>query len=395
MNARPSVLLILLLIGFPQISETIYTPALPSIADALGVPNYQVQWTLSIYFAGFAIGVLLWGRLSDRLGRRPAMLLGLFVYAMGSAACLVPWGIEWMLAMRFVQAAGASAGSVVTQTMIRECWQGQERAKLFAVIGMAISLTPALGPFIGGYLNEFFGWQSNFAVLVFIGGWILFQSLLSLPETKPAKFATAIESLPKVLWRMLKDPHVMACAWAIGAMNGLLFSYYAEAPFVFIDNLHLTPSQYGWLGIVVSLSSLSGFFLSHRLIGRLSARTIVLLGNGILISSALVLLLGVSWLELSRLPTWLAVVCIMLPYAGIILGGMSFVNPVMLSHALQDYHELLGTAGALLGFIYYLYVALLTWLMGYLHDGSLVRMPQYFLVLAISVALASSRANYD
>ncbi|MCZ1268859.1 MFS transporter, partial [Paenibacillus tundrae] len=78
--AVPSLLLMIVLIAFPQISETIYTPSLPDIAAALGVSNSSVQFTLSIYFIGFALGVFCWGWLSDLIGRRPAMLGGLIVY---------------------------------------------------------------------------------------------------------------------------------------------------------------------------------------------------------------------------------------------------------------------------------------------------------------------------
>lgn len=85
--SKPSLLLFIVLVGFPQISETIYTPSLPDIAHHLGASNNAIQLTLSIYFLGFAFGVYCWGRLSDSIGRRPAMLWGILVYGLGSLGC--------------------------------------------------------------------------------------------------------------------------------------------------------------------------------------------------------------------------------------------------------------------------------------------------------------------
>lgn len=105
--AVPSLLLMIVLVAFPQISETIYTPSLPDIAHALGASNSSVQLTLSIYFVGFALGVFCWGWLSDLTGRRPAMLCGLVVYGIGSLMCFYSESILLLLASRFIQAFGA------------------------------------------------------------------------------------------------------------------------------------------------------------------------------------------------------------------------------------------------------------------------------------------------
>ena len=123
----PSLLLMIILVAFPQISETIYTPSLPDISKALHVSNNEVQLTLSVYFAGFALGVFFIGWLSDIIGRRPAMLLGIVVYGVGSFLCFITNSIEVLLVSRFIQAFGASAGSVVTQTILRESVEGHKR----------------------------------------------------------------------------------------------------------------------------------------------------------------------------------------------------------------------------------------------------------------------------
>ena len=140
-DLKPSILLLLCLIGFPQISETIYSPSLPAIALALHTSQAWVQWTLSVYFIGFALGVLCWGYVSDYIGRRPSMLLGIVTYTLGSLGCLLAHHIGALMIMRCVQAFGASVGSIITMTIIRECYEGDERNRLFAMTGYTSTIS--------------------------------------------------------------------------------------------------------------------------------------------------------------------------------------------------------------------------------------------------------------
>ncbi|WP_077216766.1 MFS transporter [Piscirickettsia litoralis] len=182
-NKKLPLWLIILLAGFPQLSETIYSPALPAITTSLQTNNHWVQWTLSIYFMGFASGVFIWGRVSDYTGRRFAMLFGIIVYLVGSLICLFSSSIGCLFIARAIQAFGANAGSVITQTMLREYFSEKERGRIFASMAIALSFAPAIGPVIGGVLSHYFGWRSNFLVLLLIVVIILFLSYLYLPET--------------------------------------------------------------------------------------------------------------------------------------------------------------------------------------------------------------------
>jgi multidrug resistance protein len=171
-----SIGLLIALVGFPQISETIYTPALPNVAAGLQASVYLVEATLSIYFLGFALGVLLWGDISDWCGRRNAMLIGLIVYGIGTLGCASVRSIEALLAWRFLQAFGACVGSVITQTILRDSYNGAERTKLFSVMSGALAFSPALGPVLGGFISEFYGWRSNFWVLTILAAFLFVWS---------------------------------------------------------------------------------------------------------------------------------------------------------------------------------------------------------------------------
>jgi len=199
----PSLGLIITLVGLPQISESIFTPVLPFLQTAFAVSANRAQLTMSSYFVAFAVGVLVWGQLADRLGRRPAMLAGIGVYLLGNVGLLLSSDFRLLLVSRLIQAFGASAGSVVTQTIMRESFSGVIGAKVFARTSAAMALAPALGPLIGGVLQTYWGFRSVFFGLVTlaiaVGGYAWWR----LPETQPADDRVATGSQIQVIKRLV------------------------------------------------------------------------------------------------------------------------------------------------------------------------------------------------
>ena len=119
----PPIWLIIIIVGLPQLSETVYTPSLPEIAGALKTSPAMVEHTLTIYLFSFAIGTLFWGWLSDRLGRKPCVMMGLCVFICGCVGCYVSLSIEALMLSRFIQAFGGSIGSVLGQAIWRDAYK--------------------------------------------------------------------------------------------------------------------------------------------------------------------------------------------------------------------------------------------------------------------------------
>ncbi len=371
--------------GFPQISETIYTPSLPDITNNLHASSNMVQLTLSIYFLGFAFGVFCWGRLSDSIGRRPAMLWGILVYGIGCLGCYLSDSVEWLLLSRFIQAFGASTGSVVTQTILRESIDGTKRHAVFAQISAALAFTPAIGPLIGGWVDQSLGFKAVFFTLVVISVAIFMYTFVSLPETR-VSVPSNINTL-SVAKRLVFDIRIWAFGFLIGATNGILFSYYAEAPFIFIEFFHMAPGVFGFFGVFVALSAILGAMLSKRLLTKFPAEKIILIGSMVTTLGAVCLtsftLYGVNPSVIS--------LALMVAFIFTLLLGIGIAIPNCLSLALVHYSDVLGTAGAIFGLGYYVVVSLITSGMSYLHNGSLVTMPIYFLILAILMVLVSKK----
>ncbi|RJX37543.1 Bcr/CflA family efflux MFS transporter [Paenibacillus pinisoli] len=380
-RAVPSLLLMIVLVAFPQISETIYTPSLPDISAAFGVANTLVQMTLSIYFIGFALGVFCWGWISDLIGRRPAMLAGLICYGIGSLMCLLSPTMEWLLVSRLVQAFGAATGSIITQTILRESLSGNERNTVFAQISAVIAFTPAAGPLIGGWVDQIWGFEAIFFVLVALSAGLFAYAYTSLPETHPPEARVRAAVWP-VCKRMLAKPRVISFALLIGGINGILFSYYAEAPFIFIGYFGLSPGLYGFLGIMVALASAAGAMWSKGLLARYRPETIIHLGLGVMTVGALLLVIANAVVTVDDLLFWSMILSLF-----IMLLGAGMALPNCLSLALVDFRDVAGTAGAVFSSGYYVLVSLITMGMGLLHNGALMTMPIYFMALSIGMAL--------
>lgn len=377
--------LLILIVGLPQLSETIYTPSLPDIARTLSVTDTWVEYTLTIYLFGFGIGTLFWGKLSDHYGRKPCLLLGLLLYVLGCAACFFSTSIEMLMLSRFIQAFGGSVGSVLGQAICRDAFQGSERGKVYSTIGSALAVSPAIGPIIGGVIAQAFGWSAIFLVLIVLGLFVLAASYVRLPEThNPSKNPSA--SLTATLLRMRKDPKVLAFAFLVAACNGIIFSYYAEGSFYLIDLLGLTPSLYGSSFLGIAIATMLGGYLSRKMHNSFSSLVILGYGIGVVLFGTTLfwsLILLFSFMQTSSL-LYTAVTLISMMF---IMTGIGMMIPNVLSLALEEYRNAVGTASALFGFFYYILISIFTFGMGTLHNDTLFPMPFYFAGIGISMVI--------
>jgi Bcr/CflA subfamily drug resistance transporter len=382
-----SIGLMIALIGFPQISETIYTPALPAVAMDLKTSAHKAEATLAIYFMGFALGVLLWGAFSDFCGRRKTMLLGILIYAVGTFGCLSTNSIEGLLLWRFLQAFGASVGSVITQTILRDVYDGVERARLFSIIGAALAFSPALGPLIGGYISESYGWRANFWLLVCMSAILYVWSFLCLPETKPDQIAKKDrKQMVGLLKRMITSKIIWGHVILISATNGILFGFYEEAPFVFIQNLGLRSSVYGFVGLLIAGATILAARFTYRFANKHSAETVIKWGARTTILGSL------TYLSIEALGLF------HIDHAGFLIGliglfviffGIGLIIPNSLSQALKPYQDAVGTAGSIFGGCYYVLIAGFTWILSLLHNSSSMTLPLFIAALGFVLMIGS------
>ncbi|WP_133127192.1 multidrug effflux MFS transporter [Legionella nagasakiensis] len=381
----PSVWLILLIVGLPQLSETIYTPALPAIAHALQVSEPSVEYTLTIYLFGFAIGTLFWGKLSDHYGRKPCIIAGLLVFILGCIGCYETHSIEWLLASRLIQAFGGSIGSVLGQAVCRDAFHGSALGKVYATVGSALAVFPAIGPVIGGVIAEHFGWPVIFLFLILVG--VLLCGLVAwrLPETHLTNHRQPV-SLGNVVLNLLKNKKVIGFGIIVAGCNGINFSYFAEGSFFLIKLLGISPSQYGLSFIAIAASTIAGGMMAKRLHDRYEARRIISYGLAIMLLGSALFTLFIIASQVIHVPVaWLVAVTIGAQMIMMFGSCMAVSNALAL--ALVDYKWCIGTASSLFGFFYYCIISLLTFGMALLHNGTLLPMPLYFLGISVFMVL--------
>lgn len=354
---QPPLWLLTLLIMFPQLVETIYSPALPDIARSFRVSSEQAAQTLSVYFVAFAVGVAVWGWLSDCIGRRPAMMAGLLCYGAGSAMAIVATDFSILLLARMIAATGAAAGSVVVQTMLRDSYESTALARVFSVMGAALAVSPVFGLVSGGWLVSLYGHIGVFTALVVLAIVLLALTAVVLPETRPEN--TSGSRFGGLASRMVRDGALRKNAMLVALLNTMLFSYYSLAPFLF-GQLGWSDRAFGWTGGLLALASLSGSLLNRKLL-----TTGLLPEQLVRHACALALLSGVAawWLQHSA---W-----ILVPVAGVVVAyGIAIPN--VLSQALRQYREQAGAAGALFGLSYYLLLGIMLGLTGMVQQLGLV-----------------------
>ena len=341
MNSRNLLALAIALLMFPQIAQTLYSPALADIGQAFAVGPQQAAQTLSVFFLAFAFGVVVWGRLCDRIGRRPTMLIGLALYTGASILALSVGDFTALLAAQALAAFGAAVGSVVTQTLLRDRFKGAELAQVFSVMGIALAASPAIGLFTGASLVNAFGYRGVVGCLLLLASLLWLWCLRTLPETRPGN--VTVPALFETLWRMLQDLDIWRSTLLVALFNIALFSYYSLGPFVF-QRLGVSAQWFGYSGVILALGSGLGAWLNKRLLGRgYSGPRLVRLAA----VSALLGGMGV-WLMQHSVLLVLAMLLVVLAF------GMAIPN--ILGSALVNYGDRLGSAGALFGLLYYLLI---------------------------------------
>lgn len=358
MKNKPNIVLLIILIMFPQFVETIYSPALPNIAQAFQVSKQQASLTLSFYFIAFAFGVIFWGILSDIIGRRSAMLCGLFTYAIGAVSALLTRDFNMILIARVVAAFGASVGSIITQTILRDVYRKEDLGYVFSIIGVSLSLSPVIGFITGGYVARIFGYQGVFMVVLLVAVLLLINAIIFLPETRsPIK-----QDRPKigvVLRQLLSDRLIWLSALLVALFNIMLFSYYSLAPFIFEQSGYNT-TQFGYSGILLAIGSLAGGLLNKRLI-RLNFST-----HRLIYISSVMSIIGAIGIFILQGSLWF-----LFPMFFILIA-FSIAIPNILSQALIKYKDVVGTAGALFGLLYYILIGLGLTASGWIQDFGLV-----------------------
>ncbi|MTI10899.1 multidrug effflux MFS transporter [Curvivirga aplysinae] len=375
----PSVwysILLTALTSMGVLSVTLYVPAMLGIADDFQVDKVSVQVTLSLFLFGFAFGQLVYGPLSDQFGRRPVLLSGIAFYVASSFICALAQDIEALQFARLFQGIGACCGAVISRAVVRDLYHQDQAIRVFAFVATALSLTPAIAPIIGGQLTVWFNWQACFYFLAVVGSVMFIWSFFHLKESNTEKLSGAINPirLAKIYWQVISNLRFVALVMISSLLFGGLMSYTTLSPFLMLEELQLTPDQYGLLIMFTAAAYGFGSYMSGRLVKVIGHQAIMIGGPIISIGGAL-LMLALSF-ELS-------IIYLVLP-ASIYLIGNGFVAPTTMAAAMQPFPRIAGSASAMMGGFQMGVAGIVSVLVNKVYDATALPLSQVMLGLAFA-----------
>ncbi len=347
MSASPGMARIALVIGLlgmvGPFSIDMYLPALPLVAADLGASPQAVQATLSAYFAAFGLSQLVYGPLSDRMGRKPPVYIGVAIFILGTLACALAPTIGTLIASRFVQGLGAATVMVVPRAIIRDLHTGPAATRLMATVMLVISISPMLAPLAGSGVLLVAGWRWIFGALALLGVLSLLLTAYLLPETLSAekRAGTTVSALWQGAKRLLSDGDFMGLTLIGGFAMASFFIFIASASFVYTEEFGLSPTQFS---LAFALNAI-GFFGASQTAATLGERygmprLVLTAVAGFATIVTLLLLVAVSG------QASLVVIMAMLFLANTCLG---VVMPTTMVMALDPHPDIAGLASSLGG----------------------------------------------
>lgn len=352
------------LIAIGPLSIDMYLPGFPVIEKNLGAPPGGAEFTLASFFIGLALGQVVYGPLSDRFGRRKPLLAGFTLYFLASLGCAMADSVPVLVAWRFLEAFGGSAGMVIVRAVVRDRCAAREAARAFSMLMLVMGLAPVLAPTLGGWIVLFLGWRAVFFFLAGFSLLCLLAAWLSLRETHDTRAAMPLHL--GGVWddfrSLLSNRAFLGYTLSGGlAMSGM-FAYIAGSPFVLIDLYGIPAQHYGWIfgvnafGLIVA-SQLNARHLKNR------PPTLLLrhaLWAPALAGTSLALLGFMGWLSFSLLTAGFFV----------FVASLGYINPNSSAAALATHGQKAGTASALMGALQFGLATLAGALVGILHDGT-------------------------
>lgn len=379
---REVIALLAALMAINALAVDIVLPALPDITAALRVTTEnQQQFIVLIYLMGFGAAQFFYGPILDRFGRRMPLMVGLAIYITAGTLCVFAPNMGTLLALRFIQGAGAAGTRVVAQTVTRDLFKGRAMAEVMSLVQMVFMMIPILAPGLGQLVMLFTPWQGVFWFMVAFGITVTAWCLVRLPETLAAEnrrslsFASIAEGFSLVFSNRIAMGYMIASAFLFGGALGFI----STVQQLYVDVYHLGP----WFPLAFAGSAVTmalAAYLNSRVVGRFGMRRIAHLG--VLLSIACAGILTVSSL-FGPVPLWVFIPLISGP-----IFAMGWTAGNMVSLAMEPLGKVAGSASAIFGSVQTLGGALLGSITGHFFNNTITPIVSGFLVFGICALIA-------
>lgn len=320
-----------------------YLPALPAIAADLQASTAATQMTLMVFFVAFGVCQIVYGPVSDMVGRKPPLYFGIVVFALGSIGCGLAPSITWLIVFRFVQGLGAAAVMVIPRAVIRDLHTGVDATRLMSLVMLVFSVSPILAPLAGSGLIVPFGWRAVFAAVTVASVLSFLLVVFMLPETRPPeeRVEVSVRSVLNGFGELFRDWRFLGLTFIGGFGMASFFAFLASSSFIYIGHFGLTPTQYG---LAFSLNAI-GFIGASQFSGYLAARFGIARVVSVAATCFMVMTVALFAVVVAGSDS-LAVLIVMLFLAFAWLG---LVIPSTMVLSLEDHGQIAGMASALGG----------------------------------------------
>ncbi|WP_343551174.1 multidrug effflux MFS transporter [Pantoea sp.] len=372
------------LMAFTSLSTDIYLPAMPAMSAAL---HGNSELTVTGFLIGFAIAQLVWGPISDQLGRKKPLYIGMIVFAIGSAGCALSTDMVQIVIWRVVQAAGACTGPMLARAMIRDLFARTRAAQMLSTLIIVMAIAPIAGPLLGGQIIRFSHWPMIFWFLAVVGA-LMFVALTLLPETLPPekRVKTSLGHAFGNYRTLLKNQSFMRFTLCVTFYYVAAYAFIVGSPAVYISYFGIDPQHYGWLFAVNIVGLVTISTINKRLVQNIKLETLLKAASFI---AALMTLLMCLTLDLNPRSIALLVACIFIFFSmnGIIAASAT-------AAALDAVPNATGSASALIGSLQYGSGIISSLLLAWLNNGTpwiMVGIMTVFTVLSFVITLGSKK----
>jgi Bcr/CflA subfamily drug resistance transporter len=376
-----------------QIASDIYSPSISFIASSLKTSISMVQSSMAIYMFGLAVSQLFYGPLSEGLGRKNTLIIGLLIFLSGHFVSLFSPTIGVLIAGRFIQGCGAGACSALWRSIFRDTFEGAELAKYGSYFSILVTFMVPAAPAVGGYLQAYFGWRSNFIFLALYTICTLLMVCCLFKESNIHRHISKLNTtfIVNSYKELLFSPIFMGYTLCTFLCYGAFFSWFSVGPVLLIEHIGISPIHFGWItlfggGIFTALSS----WIYGRTVTPFGTHFMLRSGLTIMMISGALLILGKYFLGLTL---WDIVLPLLLFYFGV-----TFIWPSVFANAFKPFGKTAGVAGAAYGFMQISGAATIGALVSYLPHQNQIPLGIIFIVcaaLALIISIRIARKERD
>ncbi|TKV16081.1 multidrug effflux MFS transporter [Citrobacter sp. wls615] len=372
------------LMAFTSLSTDIYLPAMPTMATDL---HGNVELTITGFLVGFTIAQLIWGPISDHLGRRKPLFIGMVLFIIGSAGCAMSTSITQIVFWRVFQALGACTGPMLARAMIRDLFARTRAAQMLSTLVLIMAIAPIAGPLIGGQIIRLSTWHAVFWLLVLIGA-LMCVSLCWLPETLPEakRVKASLTGAFRNYRSLLSNGRFMRYTLSLTFYYVGAYAFITGSPFVYISYYHVDPQHYGWLFALNIVGVMAMSVLNRRLVQRHPLEQLLKYATMLAALAAVALALLVK-LECGGIVAIIITIFLLFSMNGIIAATST-------AAALDAVPNIAGSASALIGALQYGSGIISSLLLAAFSDGTPWTMAwiiALFTLLSATLALRAKR----